>query len=103
MHTVCTLVAVAAARGWSLRQLDVKNDFLHDDLHEEVYMTAPPGLQTIQSPDWRTAMSEELDALTRTQTWELVPLPSHAVPITYRWIYKLRLGLMAPLSATRRV
>ena len=46
MQTVCTLVAVTAVRGWQLTQLDVKNVFLHGDLHEEVYMTPPPGLQT---------------------------------------------------------
>ena len=32
----------------------------------------------------------ELDALAHTQTWDLIPLPSHAVPITYRWIYKVK-------------
>ena len=37
-------------------------------------------------------MAEELDALAHTQTWDLVPLPSHAVPITYRWIYKVKTG-----------
>jgi len=46
--------------------------------------------EAAQSPEWCAAMSEELDALARTQTWELVPLPSHAVPITCRWIYKVK-------------
>ena len=46
MHTVRTLIVVAAIRGWTLSQLDVKIVFFHSDLQEEVYMTPPPGLQT---------------------------------------------------------
>jgi hypothetical protein len=41
-------------------------------------------------PEWQLAMFEELAALDRQDTWDLVPLPSHVVPITSKWVFKVK-------------
>ena len=35
-------------------------------------------------------MSEEIAALERTGTWDLVPLPPQVTPITCNWVYKIK-------------
>jgi hypothetical protein len=34
--------------------------------------------------------AEELAALDRTRTWDIVPLPSHVVPIICKWVFKVK-------------
>ena len=44
----------------------------------------------IHHQEWQHAMAEEIAALERTGTWDLVPIPAHVRPITCKWVYKVK-------------
>jgi hypothetical protein len=43
--TIHIILSIVVSKGWSLRQFDVQNAFLHGYLEEEVYMQQPPGYE----------------------------------------------------------
>ena len=49
--------------------------------------------EAINSPDsslWMTTMQEEVEALHKNQTWELMPLPPRRKTIGNKWAYKIK-------------
>ncbi|CAJ2636330.1 unnamed protein product [Trifolium pratense] len=46
--------------------------------------------EAILDPLWRKAMDEELAALHKTDTWDIVPLPPGKRAIGSRWVYKIK-------------
>jgi len=49
--TIRCILAMTAANGWELHQMDVKTAFLNGDLDEEVYMEQPDGYVDSTCPD----------------------------------------------------
>eukprot|EP00961_Rhodomonas_salina_P035496 477588-Rhodomonas_salina.1 len=48
--TIRTIVSVAVANGWYLRQADVKTAYLNAELPEPVYLAPPKGLENPKNP-----------------------------------------------------
>ncbi|GKV50770.1 hypothetical protein SLEP1_g57465 [Rubroshorea leprosula] len=61
--TLRLVVALATTMSWPLRQLDVKNAFLHGKLKEEVYMTQPPGFEDASHPEYVCKLNKSIYGL----------------------------------------
>ena len=48
--TMRLILSLAVSKGWSLRQMDVQNAFLHSQLEKEVYTRQPPGFEDANNP-----------------------------------------------------
>lgn len=51
-ETVRMVLHLAIVERWYIKQLDVKNEFLHGYLHETVYMRQPPGFKDSTHHDY---------------------------------------------------
>lgn len=61
--TIRLVLSIAVSRGWSLRQLDVQNAFLHGVLEEEVFMRQPPGYVNKDTPHFICRLDKSLYGL----------------------------------------
>src|SRR5258705_2785484 len=46
MSTIRTVLTIATHRDWEIHQIDIKSAYLNAELHDDIYMRAPPGYLT---------------------------------------------------------
>jgi hypothetical protein len=61
--TIRVILSLAVSQGWSLRQLDVSNAFLHGHLEEDVYMRQPPSYEDKKFPGYVCKLDKALYGL----------------------------------------
>jgi len=46
--------------------------------------------KVVKDPRWREAMTEEIQALEKNETWVLQDLPPEKKPISFKWVYRVK-------------
>lgn len=46
--------------------------------------------ETLADPKWKAAMNDEMQALQKNETWELVECPLGKKPVMCRWIFTVK-------------
>ncbi|XP_041025424.1 uncharacterized protein LOC121265828 [Juglans microcarpa x Juglans regia] len=82
--TIRIVLTLALFHRWDIRQLDVKNAFLHDDLQEDVFMDQPPGIQVTHTSDGfiLSQVKYTLDILECAQMQDNKPMGTPMMPKT---------------------
>lgn len=82
--TVCIILSLAAQFDWELRQLEVKNAFLHGNLTEEVYMQQPQGFINPNSPNHVCKLLKSLYGLKQTPRAWFECFTSHLLTLGFQ-------------------
>ena len=72
--TIRSVLTVAVMQGWTLRQMDVNNAFLHSQITEDVYMSQPPGFKDQSKPNHVCRLRKAIYGLNRLLGHGIQPL-----------------------------
>uniref|UniRef100_A0A2N9E312 Integrase catalytic domain-containing protein n=1 Tax=Fagus sylvatica TaxID=28930 RepID=A0A2N9E312_FAGSY len=81
--TVRLVLSLAAQYGWSLRQLDVSNAYLHGSLKEHVFMRQPPGFVDPNHPSHVCLLQKSIYGLRQAPRAWFEKFSSHLLTIGF--------------------
>jgi len=58
--------------------------------------------EAVKDEQWRQAMKHEIHALEHNDTWTMEPLPLGKKAIRCKWVYRIKIILMAPLRDSKQ-
>ena len=82
--TIRTVLSIALTHNWPLRQLDINNAFLHGTLHEEVFMSQPPGFTHPDFPNHVCKLKKSLYGLKQAPRAWYLELTSFLISSGYK-------------------
>ena len=83
-RTMDNLLGDQPVPGFAVRDFEAELHLAQDDGEPRSFAEAEGDAA------WRAAMQQEIDAVERNRTWELVDLPTGHHAITLKWVYKLK-------------
>jgi hypothetical protein len=69
------------------------DDFVSLVINNEEPTCYQEAMEVSDREKWKEAMKEEMDALERNETWDLVELPKDRKIVGRKWVSKLKLGV----------
>jgi len=76
-----------------LTELYEQTPILDEQLQFALFSCQPTSFnEAVKDAQWVKAMNEEIDAIEKNQTWDLVDIPADKTSIGVKWVYKTKLN-----------
>ena len=85
-----------------LRELYEQTPILDEQLQFSLFSSQPTSFNAgMKDAQWVKSMNEEIDAIEKNLTWDLVDIPANKTSIGVKWVYKTKLNEKGELEKNK--